>query len=72
MEGEGYDSTIEALFGENGFFPDAVSKAIYWAKDQVSPEVNKVLEKWISPLKGDRMKREVFHDQTAQVNAGLF
>ncbi|XP_062864093.1 apolipoprotein B-100 [Trichomycterus rosablanca] len=67
LEGEGYDSTIEALFGENGFFPDAISKAMYWANDQAPPEVSKVLEKWISPLKGNRMKREVTQNIMEQI-----
>lgn len=60
LEGEGLEPTIEALFGENGFFPDTISKAIYWTNDQVPPQVRKVLEKWVGPLKGNRMKREVY------------
>uniref|UniRef100_A0A671W5P2 Vitellogenin domain-containing protein n=1 Tax=Sparus aurata TaxID=8175 RepID=A0A671W5P2_SPAAU len=40
MQGKGFEPTIDALFGKNGFFPDTVSKAMYWAVDNV-PELNK-------------------------------
>lgn len=60
LEGEGFEPTIEALFGENGLFPDTISKAMYWAKDQVPPQISMVLEKWIAPLKDSRKKREVY------------
>ncbi|XP_036449677.1 apolipoprotein B-100 [Colossoma macropomum] len=59
VEGEGFEPAIEALFGENGFFPDTISKALYWANDQVPPKVGRVLENWIAPLQSSRLKREV-------------
>ncbi|KAI5616809.1 apolipoprotein B-100, partial [Silurus asotus] len=67
LESEGLEPTIEALFGENGFFPDTISKAMYWANDQVPPQISKVLEKLIAPLKGSRMKRETFQDTLEQI-----
>ncbi|XP_026789738.3 apolipoprotein B-100 [Pangasianodon hypophthalmus] len=67
LEGEGLEPTIEALFGENGFFPDTISKAMYWANDQVPPQISKVLEKWIAPLKGSRMKREISQNILEQI-----
>lgn len=42
MEGKGFEPTIDALFGKNGFFPDTLSKALYWAVDKV-PE----MDKWV-------------------------
>ncbi|MEQ2309852.1 hypothetical protein AMECASPLE_002761 [Ameca splendens] len=54
MEGKGFEPTIEALFGKNGFFPDTVSKALYWAEGKMPPEVQEVLEKWIAPLKSGK------------------
>lgn len=51
MEGKGFEPTIEALFGKNGFFPDTVSKAMYWAEDKMPPKVKEVLDKWVAPLK---------------------
>ncbi|KAL6477969.1 hypothetical protein MHYP_G00138040 [Metynnis hypsauchen] len=59
VEGEGFEPAIEALFGENGFFPDTISKALYWANDQMPPKVGRVLENWVAPLQSSRLKREV-------------
>uniref|UniRef100_A0A8B9KDJ3 Apolipoprotein Ba n=1 Tax=Astyanax mexicanus TaxID=7994 RepID=A0A8B9KDJ3_ASTMX len=60
LEGEGLEPTIDALFGENGFFPDVISRALYWANDKVPHQAKQVLEKWTGPLKDNRMKRENF------------
>lgn len=56
MEGKGFEPTIEALFGQNGFFPDSVSKALYWAEDKMPPKIREVLEKWLAPLKSGQPK----------------
>lgn len=42
MQGKDFEPTVEALFGKNGFFPDTLSKVLYWAVEKV-PQ----LEKWI-------------------------
>ncbi|XP_077429976.1 apolipoprotein B-100-like [Vanacampus margaritifer] len=34
VEGTGFQPTVEALFGENGFFPDSISKVMCWAGEQ--------------------------------------
>lgn len=47
VEGTGFEPTIEALFGENGFFPDSMSKVLYWIKDQTGL-LSKILQR-ISP-----------------------
>ncbi|TKS75533.1 Apolipoprotein B-100 [Collichthys lucidus] len=51
MEGKGFEPTIDALFGKNGFFPDTLSKALYWAVDKV-PE----MDKWVLTQESDRRK----------------
>ncbi|GAA6228828.1 apolipoprotein B-100-like [Lates japonicus] len=56
MEGKGFEPSIDALFGKNGFFPDTVSKAIYWAEDKMPPRIKEVLEKWVAPLKTEGQK----------------
>uniref|UniRef100_A0A667XTU7 Vitellogenin domain-containing protein n=1 Tax=Myripristis murdjan TaxID=586833 RepID=A0A667XTU7_9TELE len=56
VEGKGFEPTIEALFGKNGFFPDTVSKALYWAEDKMPSKINEVLEKWTVP---DDLVREI-------------
>ncbi|KAK2493270.1 hypothetical protein MC885_004097 [Smutsia gigantea] len=43
LEGNGFNPTVEALFGKQGFFPDSVNKALYWVDDQVPDHVSKVL-----------------------------
>ncbi|KAM4521771.1 apolipoprotein B-100-like [Odontesthes bonariensis] len=56
LEGKGFEPTIEALFGQNGFFPDTVSKSLYWAEDKMPPKIREVLEKWVAPLKSEGLK----------------
>uniref|UniRef100_A0A3Q2QZV6 Apolipoprotein Bb, tandem duplicate 1 n=1 Tax=Fundulus heteroclitus TaxID=8078 RepID=A0A3Q2QZV6_FUNHE len=57
MAGEGFEPTIEALFGENGFFPDTALKTMYFVSDNMPQSVNDVLEN-IPALKMNRMNRE--------------
>ncbi|KAM9354956.1 apolipoprotein B-100-like [Pholidichthys leucotaenia] len=45
MEGKTLEPTIDAFFGPNGFFPDTVSKAMYWAEDRM-PQMREVLNKF--------------------------
>nr|XP_033967462.1 apolipoprotein B-100 isoform X2 [Pseudochaenichthys georgianus] len=56
VEGTGFEPTIDALFGEQGFFPDSISKVMYWAGDKANI-LREVLEK-VFPEK-DRTKRQV-------------
>ncbi|XP_041832055.1 apolipoprotein B-100-like [Melanotaenia boesemani] len=56
MDVKNFEPSIEALFGQNGFFPDTVSKALYWAEDKMPPKVKEVLEKWVAPLKSKGQK----------------
>ncbi|XP_077444059.1 apolipoprotein B-100-like [Stigmatopora argus] len=68
IEGKGSDPSIEALFGKNGFFPDTLSKALYWTENKMPVKIMEVLEKWISPLKTEGQKvpedllREIAHN----------
>ncbi|KAF7655376.1 hypothetical protein LDENG_00057020 [Lucifuga dentata] len=56
IEGKGFESTIDALFGKNGFFPDTVSKSLYWAEDKMPINIKEVLEKYTAPLKSEGQK----------------
>ncbi|KAK7940141.1 hypothetical protein WMY93_003467 [Mugilogobius chulae] len=49
MEGKGLEPTVEALFGEKGFFPDTVSKALYWSMDKMPLKVRDMISKWAAP-----------------------
>lgn len=59
MEGKGFEPTVETLFGSNGFFPDSISKAMYWVGDKMPNKINEVLQEWVEPLRTDKTKRQV-------------
>ncbi|XP_029316837.1 apolipoprotein B-100 [Cottoperca gobio] len=56
VEGTGFEPTIDALFGEKGFFPDSISKVMYWAGDKAKM-LREVLDR-VAP-EGERIKRQV-------------
>ncbi|CAL9691969.1 unnamed protein product [Knipowitschia caucasica] len=58
MEGKGFEPTVEALFGENGFFPDTAMKTIYFMSDNMPLQVSQVLQNVLPAIKKDRMKRQ--------------
>lgn len=60
MDGKGFEPTVDALFGKNGFFPDTVSKALYWAEDKMPNIIKDVLEKWVAPFKSEGHKVPFF------------
>ena len=60
MEGKEFDPSIEAIFGKNGFFPDTISKAMYWVGDKMPNQLNEVLQQWIKPLRTNKTKSQVF------------
>ncbi|XP_077167786.1 apolipoprotein B-100 [Paroedura picta] len=43
LEGKSFEPTLEAMFGPKGFFPDTVSKALYWVNGRVPDGVSKAL-----------------------------
>lgn len=59
MEGKGFEPNVETLFGSNGFFPDSISKAMYWAGDKMPNKINEVLQEWVEPLRTEKTKRQV-------------
>ncbi|XP_043075498.1 apolipoprotein B-100-like [Puntigrus tetrazona] len=59
MEGKGFEPTVETLFGSNGFFPDSISKAMYWVGDKMPNKINEVLQEWVEPLRTEKTKRQV-------------
>uniref|UniRef100_A0A3B5L4P9 Apolipoprotein Bb, tandem duplicate 1 n=1 Tax=Xiphophorus couchianus TaxID=32473 RepID=A0A3B5L4P9_9TELE len=71
MTGEGFEPTIEALFGENGFFPDTALKTIYFVSDNMPQPVNEILENAIPALKRNRMKRETSNNLVSEVRQNL-
>lgn len=59
MEGTGFQPTIDALFGERGFFPDTISSVIYKAEDNAQM-LKDILDR-ITPDR-DRSKRQATQD----------
>jgi len=61
MEGKGFEPIVEALFGDDGFFPDTIMKTISYATDKMPIELNEVLENILPFMGNDRKKRQVLH-----------
>ncbi|XP_070698840.1 apolipoprotein B-100 [Pempheris klunzingeri] len=68
VEGTGFEPTIDTLFGEKGFFPDSISKVMYWAGDKAHM-LREVLDR-VAP-NGDRMKRQVPQDLLEDLTNGV-
>lgn len=61
MEGKGFEPTVEALFGENGFFPDTALKTMYFVSDNMPIGASNMLRKMLPTLRNDRNKRQVLN-----------
>ncbi|CAO2605109.1 Apolipoprotein B-100, partial [Lemmus lemmus] len=59
LEGKGFEPTLEALFGKQGFFPDSVNKALYWVDGQVPDRVSKVLVDHFGYTKDDKHEQDM-------------
>nr|KAF6428922.1 apolipoprotein B [Molossus molossus] len=59
LEGKGFEPTLEALFGKQGFFPDSVNKALYWVDGQVPDDVSKVLVDHFGYTKDDKHEQDM-------------
>ncbi|XP_070836043.1 apolipoprotein B-100 isoform X2 [Chaetodon trifascialis] len=68
VEGTGFEPTIDALFGEKGFFPDSISKVMFWAGDKAQI-LREVLDR-IAPAR-DRMKRQVPHNLLKDITSSV-
>ncbi|XP_038134621.1 apolipoprotein Bb, tandem duplicate 1 [Cyprinodon tularosa] len=58
--GEDFEPTVEALFGDSGFFPDTALKTIYFVSEIMPERINEIVGKIIPGMKRNRMKRESF------------
>lgn len=56
MEGKGFEPTVDALFGTNGFFPDTVMKTMYFVSDNIPTVISSTLEKIIPAMRRDRIR----------------
>ncbi|KAM6992516.1 apolipoprotein Bb, tandem duplicate 1 [Tautogolabrus adspersus] len=71
MEGKGFEPTVEALFGENGFFPDIALKTMYFVSDNMPLRVNEILKNMMPALKKDRMKRQATQNLMRDIGRNL-
>ncbi|XP_058523352.1 apolipoprotein B-100 [Ochotona princeps] len=59
LEGKGFEPTLEALFGKQGFFPDSVNKALYWVDGRVPDFISKVLRDYFGYTKEDKREQDM-------------
>lgn len=59
MEGKGFDPIVEAIFGEDGFFPDTIMKTTLYATDKMPAQLNDVLDNMLPMMRNERKKRQV-------------
>ncbi|XP_077096390.1 apolipoprotein B-100-like [Siphateles boraxobius] len=58
MEGKGFEPIVEAIFGDDGFFPDTIMKTTLYATDKMPVELNEVLDNMLPFMGNDRKKRQ--------------
>ncbi|XP_040919863.1 apolipoprotein B-100-like [Toxotes jaculatrix] len=71
MEGKGFEPTVDALFGENGFFPDTALKMMYFVSDNMPFRVNEILQNMLPTLKRDRMRRQASQNLMREIGRNL-
>uniref|UniRef100_I3KBH0 Vitellogenin domain-containing protein n=1 Tax=Oreochromis niloticus TaxID=8128 RepID=I3KBH0_ORENI len=71
MEGTGFEPTIEALFGENGFFPDTAMQTMYFVSDNMPQRIREVMQNVIPALKTDQINRQVFQSVMLETPATI-
>ncbi|KAF3702947.1 Apolipoprotein B-100 [Channa argus] len=71
LESNGFDPTVDALFGENGFFPDTALKTMYFVSDNAPLKVNEILEDMLPALKNYRMKKQTSQNLMREIGNNL-
>ncbi|XP_041814966.1 apolipoprotein Bb, tandem duplicate 1 [Chelmon rostratus] len=71
MEGKGFEPTVDALFGKNGFFPDTALKTMYFVSDNMPFRVNEILQNMLPALRKDRMKRQASQNLMRDIGRNL-
>ncbi|XP_078397676.1 apolipoprotein B-100 [Cetorhinus maximus] len=46
LDGNGFEPSLEAIFGPKGFFPDSAMKTLYWANGKVPDMLSQMLFNW--------------------------
>ncbi|KAK2856131.1 hypothetical protein Q5P01_004866 [Channa striata] len=71
MELKGFEPTFDALFGENGFFPDTALKTMCFVSDNAPPGANEILETVLPRLGNDRMKSQTSQKLMMEIGNNL-
>ncbi|XP_041832599.1 apolipoprotein Bb, tandem duplicate 1 [Melanotaenia boesemani] len=71
MEGKGFEPTVDALFGEDGFFPDTALKTMYFVSDNMPDSVSEILHNIMPALNRNRMRREVSQNLIKEIGQNL-
>ncbi|XP_049613243.1 apolipoprotein Bb, tandem duplicate 1 [Syngnathus scovelli] len=70
IEGKGFEPTVEALFGDAGFFPDTAMKTMYFVSDNVQA-VREIIQRFIPALKDAEMKKQLSQNLIKEVGQNL-
>ncbi|XP_077567704.1 apolipoprotein Bb, tandem duplicate 1 [Stigmatopora nigra] len=70
MGGKGFEPTVEALFGDDGFFPDTAMKTMYFVSDNVDA-VREIVERFVPGYKKAEMKRQLSQNFMSEVGQNL-
>ncbi|KAG8011367.1 hypothetical protein GBF38_006124, partial [Nibea albiflora] len=71
MEGKGFEPTVDALFGKNGFFPDTALKTMYFVSDNMPFRVNEILQNMLPAMKNNRMRRQASQNLMRDIGRNL-
>ncbi|XP_054618355.1 apolipoprotein Bb, tandem duplicate 1 [Dunckerocampus dactyliophorus] len=71
MEGKGFEPTVDALFGENGFFPDTALKTMYFVSNNMPLRVREIVQSFIPSLRNAEMKKLVTQNLMKEVGLNL-
>ncbi|KAL1254216.1 hypothetical protein QQF64_016445 [Cirrhinus molitorella] len=67
IEGKGFEPIVEALFGDEGFFPDTVMKTALYAADSMPAHLSEVLDNVLPIMTNDRKKRQAIQNIVKEI-----
>ncbi|KAM8832924.1 apolipoprotein Bb, tandem duplicate 1 [Spinachia spinachia] len=71
MEGKGFEPTVDALFGKNGFFPSTALKTMYFVSDNMPLRINEILQNIVPGLEKDMMKGQASQNLIREIGRNL-
>uniref|UniRef100_A0A3Q3VP90 Vitellogenin domain-containing protein n=1 Tax=Mola mola TaxID=94237 RepID=A0A3Q3VP90_MOLML len=71
MEGKGFEPTVEALFGKDGFFPDTVLKTMYFVSDHMPLRLNEILQNMVPNLKRNKKRAQASQNLMRDIGHNL-